>query len=32
VLLLSSWNEAKPHPYIFFTLQLGHESYMVAIW
>jgi len=23
---------AKPHPYIFFTLQLVHESYLVAIW
>ena len=22
---------AKPHPYIFFTLQLVHESYLVAI-
>jgi len=23
---------AKPHPYIFFTLQLVHESYLVAIF
>jgi len=23
---------AKPHSYIFFTLQLVHESYLVAIW
>ena len=22
---------AMPHPYIFFTLQLVHESYLVAI-